>query len=262
METHFKDTSHCPETLNPEVIPLRLDGAESSLMFYERFSFVEAGSLGVRGLVLDVKGESHDDRVYVLGQALRDLRDGGTRRVHIIGSPDDDVYQAALSAGFASCPGENLFFRDLTERPEIRNVCPSGYSLRNGTLRDLLLIQSELAHVPEVAFQGWENLLIGRGIGEANRFFKVIECDDTIVGVSIGGSCQERGTISHTWVAEEHRNHKLGQILSDASMQALYDGGARCIHLMTVANNVAAERFWEKQGFAREVEIRFLEIDL
>jgi ribosomal protein S18 acetylase RimI-like enzyme len=262
METHFKNLIPCPDSLSDGVIPLRLEGAESSLMFYERFGFVEAGSLGVRGLILDVRGESHEDRVYFLGQALRELRDDGTRRVHIIGSPDDDAFQAALSAGFASCPGENLFCRELATRPEIRNVCSSGHSLRDGTLRDLLLIQSELAHVPEVAFQGWENLLIGQGIGEANRFFKVIEHDDTIVGVSIGGSCQERGTISHTWVAEGHRNHKLGQILSDASVQALYDGGARCVHLMTVPNNVAAERFWEKQGFTREAEVAFLEIDI
>lgn len=262
METQFKDSITEADSLSDAVISLRLDGAASSRMFYERFGFVEAGSLGVRGLILDVCGDSHEARVRFLGQALKELRDSGTRRVHIIGSPDDDAYQAALSSGFAPCPGETLFVRRLEERPEIRNSCPAGYSLRDGTLRDLLLIQSELAHVPEVAFQGWENLLIARGIGEVNRFFKVIEHDDTIVGVSIGGSCGERGTISHTWVAEGHRNHKLGQILSDASSCALYHGGARSIHLMTVPNNVAAERFWEKQGFVREADLTFLEIDI
>ena len=231
-------------------------------MSSERFGFVESGSLGVRGLILEVYGGSHEARVLFLGEALKQLRDSGTRRVHIISSPHDDAYQAALSAGFARCPGETLFRRVLDERPVIRNDCPPGYSLRDGTLRDLLLIQSELAHVPEVAFQGWENILIARGIGEKNRFFKVIEHDDTIVGVSIGGSSRERGTISHTWVAEGHRNHKLGQILSDASVEALYDGGARRIHLMTVPHNVAAERFWEKQGFVRETNVAFLEIDI
>jgi GNAT superfamily N-acetyltransferase len=262
MESHFEHCTNFPDSLADTAISLRSEEPSSDLNHLKRYGFVDAGSLGVRGLILDVRGEFHDERVNLLGQALTELRAGGTRRVHIIGSLDDKACQAARAVGFTACPGENLFCRDLNERPVIRSVCPAGYALRDGTLRDLLLIQSELAHVHEVAFQGWENLLIAQGMGKANRFFKVIEHDDTIVGVSIGGSCRERGTISHTWVAEGHRNHKLGQILGDASAQALYDGGARCIHLMTVPNNVVAERFWEKQGFVRQVDVSFLEIDI
>jgi ribosomal protein S18 acetylase RimI-like enzyme len=262
MESHFEHVTDCPDSLADAAISECSVEPSSDLARLKRFGFVDAGSLGVRGLILDVRGQYHEDRVNLLGEALKELRGGGTRRVHIIGSLDDEACQAALAAGFAACPGESLFRRDLDERPIIRSVCPAGYALRDGTLRDLLLIQSDLAHVHEVAFQGWENLLIAQGMGKANRFFKVIEHDDTIVGVSIGGSFRERGTISHTWVAEGHRNHKLGRILSDASAQALYDGGARCIHLMTVPHNVAAERFWEKQGFVRQVDVSFLEMDI
>jgi ribosomal protein S18 acetylase RimI-like enzyme len=176
--------------------------------------------------------------------------------------PGSEEYRAASAVGFRPCPGERLFQRLLDERPIIRQETPSSFQLRNGTFEDLLKIQNQLSHVKEVAFQGWEILLIERQRGQSNRFFKVIEHNHSIVGVSIGGSHNARGTITHTWVAEGHRNHKLGQTLSDASLQALYDGGARIAHLMTTANNVLAEKFWERQGFVRETHHTFLEIDV
>jgi ribosomal protein S18 acetylase RimI-like enzyme len=223
---------------------------------------VEAGSLGVRGFVSEVHGETHEGRVEVLTRALEELKLGAARRVHIMAQPGSEKYEAAYAAGFRACPGESLFQRILEERPTIRQECPHGFIMRDGTVKDLLNIQTQLSHVKEVAFQGWEILLIERQRGQANRFFKVIEYNSAIVGVSIGGSHENRGTITHTWVAEEHRNHKLGQTLSDASLQALYDGGARIAHLMTTANNVLAEKFWERQGFVRETHHKFLEIDL
>lgn len=242
------------------------EGGLTSIIFsfrlHSKLGTVEAGSLGVRGLITAVDGDTLEGRVELLKRSLEELREGGSRRVHIITQPSKETYLAAQEAGFRPCPGESLFERVLDERPTIRTECPPGFLMRDGSLRDLLTIQNELSHVKEVAFQGWEILLIERHRGQPNRFFKVIERNNEIVGVSIGGSHENRGTITHTWVAEQHRNHKLGQTLSDASLQALYDGGARVAHLMTTANNTLAERFWERQGFVREANHTFLEIDL
>lgn len=224
--------------------------------------FVEAGSLGVRGLISEVHAFTPEAQVEGLRSALRQLRLEETRRVHIFVHPEDGLYEAAYQVGFRPCPGETLFQRALNERPIIRLEPPRGYELREGSWEDIVRIQQQLSHVAEVAFQGWEVLLIHSQLGEANRFFKVIERAGAIVGVSIGGSHNWRGTITHTWVAEGHRNHGLGQILSDASLQALYDGGACAVHLMTTANNVPAERFWERQGFVRDTVHTFLEIDI
>ncbi len=146
--------------------------------------------------------------------------------------------------------------------PSSPHPLPESFTLRNGRLEDLLTISNELTHVPELAFQGWEKLLIGRELDRSDRFFKVIEHDGAIVGISVGGSHGQRGTISHTWVAPEHRNHRLGKALSDSSLSALFEGGARVVHLMTTPANVSAERFWERQGFSRENVTYFLELDI
>lgn len=224
--------------------------------------FVEAGSLGVRGFIGMVHAFTPEAQVEGLQSTLRQLRIEGTRRVHIFVHPDSGLYDAAYQVGFRSCPGETLFQRALNERPITRLEPPPGYELRDGSWEDIVRIQQQLSHVAEVAFQGWEVLLIHSQLGEANRFFKVIKHSGSIVGVSIGGSHNWRGTITHTWVAEGHRNHGLGQILADASLQALYDGGAYAVHLMTTANNVPAERFWQRQGFVRDTVHTFLEVDI
>lgn len=224
--------------------------------------FVEAGSLGVRGFIGTVHAFTPETCVELLTSALEQLRQEGTRRVHIFVHPQDEVSQAAYEVGFRPCPGETLFQRALTERPLTQLEPPAGFNLRDGCLENILHIQQQLSHVPEVAFHGWEILLINRQLGEESRFFKVIEHSGGIVGVSIGGSHNGRGTITHTWVAEGYRGHRLGQILSDASLQSLYDGGAHAVHLMTTANNTGAERFWQRQGFVRDTVHTFLEVDI
>jgi ribosomal protein S18 acetylase RimI-like enzyme len=54
----------------------------------------------------------------------------------------------------------------------------------------------------------------------------------------------------------------LGHALSDSSLAALYEAGARIVHLMTTPGNVVAERFWERQGFTRQTFKYFVEMDI
>lgn len=227
-----------------------------------RSGCASAGSLGVRGFISEVHGAQHAERVDAIREALQDLQKQGIRRVHTIIEPGDPLEKAAVEVGFDVCPGETLFQRGLESPPQSTATVPASFTLRDGTLKDLLTISNELTHVPELAFQGWEKLLIGQHLNRPDRFFKVIEHGGDIVGISIGGSHGNRGTISHTWVAPEHRNHKLGHALSESSLSALYEAGARIVHLMTTPANVSAERFWERQGFAREFSTYFLEMDI
>jgi ribosomal protein S18 acetylase RimI-like enzyme len=235
---------------------------DSFLRLTTRAGFAAAGSLGVRGFILDVRGAHHEDRVQALREALQSLREQGVRRVHTILDPGDTLEMAARDVGFGPCPGETLFQREVACPPTATRSLPESFTLRDGTLEDLLKISNELTHVPELAFHGWEKLLIGRELARSDRFFKVIEHEGSIVGISVGGSHGERGTISHTWVAPEHRNHRLGRALSDSSLSALYEGGARVVHLMTTPGNDSAERFWERQGFSRKHTTFFLELDI
>lgn len=227
-----------------------------------RSGCASAGSLGVRGFISEVHGAHHAERVDAIREALLDLKKQGIRRVHTIIEPGHPLEKAAVDVGFDICPGETLFQRGMGTPPRSAVSVPAPFTLRDGTLEDLLKISNELTHVPELAFQAWEKLLIGQQLNQPDRFFKVIEHGGDIVGISIGGSHGNRGTISHTWVAPEHRNHKLGHALSESSLSALYDAGARVVHLMTTPANVSAERFWERQGFSRESSTYFLEMDI
>jgi ribosomal protein S18 acetylase RimI-like enzyme len=144
----------------------------------------------------------------------------------------------------------------------------AGYSLRDGAARDLLKIGLALQNQPELAFENWEFPLVAAGLSNPNCFFKVVEFKKEVVGISIGGSFNGKGTISHTWVHPDHRwkpnateQPRLGQALSSESLRALFCSGARTVHLMTTADNKPAEDFWRKQGFADSTQ-GFLEIDL
>ncbi|MEY4668297.1 MAG: hypothetical protein RL518_996 [Pseudomonadota bacterium] len=242
--------------------PLGGDPLHSLTLGPERRPAACAASLGVRGFISEVHGPHHEDRVHALKGALATLASQGIRRVHTIVTPGSSLESAALAVDFRPCPGETLFQRRISSPQFLGSNLHPSFTLRDGTLRDLLVISDDLTHIQELAFQGWEKLLIGQGLERRDRLFKVIEHAHTVVGIAIGGSHGERGTISHTWVAPEHRNHRLGQALSDCSLAALYQAGARVVHLMTTPANTGAERFWERQGFSREVSTYFLEKDL
>ena len=220
-----------------------------------------AGSLGVRGLLMSVEATHHEKAPNLITLALNSLRQDGVKRVHIF-VDNEESHEAALRSGFEPREGESLYQLSLTERPSPLNTNLYPYVLRDGTAEDLVRLGLQLADIPELAFESWELPLMFTNIGKSDRFFKVVEVDGHIVGISVGGSANSRGTISHTWVAQEHRGHGLGNALSDASLLALYDSGARDIHLMTVAGNTTANRFWEHQGFERATIVQFLEIDL
>lgn len=231
----------------------------SSLAFQATAS---AGSLGVRGLISEIQARDPQDVPRLLHRSIEALRNLGVRRAHIIVDHSSYLKDVALKAGFKECPGEHLYQCALLAPPSAHSQLSHHYNVRNGTEEDLIRIGLDLTHVEELAFKSWEFPLIRSQIGQPHRFFKVVEHGGSIVGVSIGGCCGSHGTISHTWVAPEHRNHGLGQVLSDVSLAALHAAGARFVHLMTTAGNSAAERFWQRQGFSRHEATTFLEIDL
>jgi GNAT superfamily N-acetyltransferase len=225
-------------------------------------SVAVAGSLGVRGLIEDVQTKDRRDGSLAIKEALSTLRQHGIRRAHIFVQEDDHLRDAALAAGFQTRPGETLFQRAITERPHTSHINTYPFLLRNGTPEDLISLVKRVPEMPELAFEQWEFPVIFSNLEKHDRFFKVLELDGHIVGGSIGGASGIRGTISHLWVDREHRKHGLGHLLSDASLQALYDMGARHAHLMTVSGNVGADTFWRHQGFQEATETEFLEIDI
>lgn len=240
-------------------------GKDSSILESLSVAFhpsASAGSLGVRGLISDVRARDHHDLSQVLQGSIQVLRDVGVRRAHIFVDHSSDLREAAIKEGFRECPGEHLHQSTLRCAPLARSQLSPCYQLRDGTEEDLVRIGLDLTHVKELAFESWEIPLIRKQLHHALGFFKVIENEGAIVGVSIGGSSGQYGTISHTWVAPELRGLRLGQALSDASLASLYSSGARSVYLMTTAGNSAAERFWQRQGFYRNASQTFLEIDL
>lgn len=222
----------------------------------------QVGSLGVRGVLMSVAPARNEATSNLIALAIDSLRTEGVKRAHIFVENEGDLQRAALEAGFAPRHGESLYQLNLTDRPTTSFTDLFPYVLRDGTPEDLIRLGLRLAQIPELAFESWELPLLFANIDKHDRFFKVVDLNGHIVGISVGGSSGTCGTISHTWVAKEHRLHGLGHALSDASLVALYDGGARDIHLMTVAENTKANQFWEYQGFVRATDVQFLEIDL
>lgn len=225
-------------------------------------SVAVASSLGVRGLIEDVQTTDPRDGIVAIKGALSTLRAHGIRRAHIFVQEENHLRDAALAAGFQPRPGETLFERAIAERPRTSIVNAQPFLLRNGTPEDLISLVKRVPEMPELAFEQWEFPVIFSNLQRHDRFFKVMELDGHIVGGSIGGASGTRGTISHLWVDREHRKHGLGHLLSDASLQALYDMGARHAHLMTVTGNAGANTFWQHQGFQEARETEFLEIDI
>lgn len=227
-----------------------------------------AGSLGVRGLIEIRLGESAElvateDAVNpFIEPTIRQLREEGVRRLHLIFPPDRSLEEIALRHGFIKPAGEFLHERILGSESLAAPILPHGYSLRSGVQADIWRLNGLIAAYGELAFMGWEPPLVAQGIGNPNRFFKVLELEGQIVGLSIGGSVGDRGTISHLWVHPEHQKRDLGTALSNASLQALSSAGATRIYLITVQGNEGARAFWAKQGFTVSTTNIFYEQDL
>jgi GNAT superfamily N-acetyltransferase len=225
-------------------------------------------NLGVRGLIKlppydGFNAESAQQKI--IAGLLASLAQQKVRRVHAIVADGSAACRSLKSFGFIHPEGESLYTRTLSKAPSASPDLPTGYVLRDGQPIDLFFMQKVLAEIDDsahrdLAIQSWEYALIADGAHQKAFCFKVIECEGHPVGISIGGASGQHGTISHTWVHQSHRQNKLGHALSEATLRCLWDSGARDVHLMIVAGNDGAARFWEKQGFANSPNI-FLEID-
>lgn len=221
-----------------------------------------AGSLGVRGLIDGVAGESLEETSAELRRAVDGLRSNGVRRAHIVARNGSPLGEVAERVGFGARPGEELYVRQLERERADRYPLSSAVVVRDGTVDDLVRLGLTLAEVPELAFAPWEMPLIAGGIGREERVFKVVACEGVVVAVGIGGALADVGTISHLWVDRDHRHLHIGGALCDEMVGALQKCGARSVYLMTTEGNDGANRFWERQGFSRRDDIFFMEIDL
>lgn len=222
-----------------------------------------AGAVGVRGLIDGVAGGSAAEVLAALRRDVELMGAGGVRRVHLLVPTGSAFGEVAAQLGFRACPGENLYVRSLESPHRGADSALSGsVCIRNGTGEDLARVGLQLADVAELAFEPWEMPLIARSIGAKRRMFQVVVADNSIVGVAIGGSIADVGTISHLWIHREYRHLHLGSALCSSALQALQRDGARSVYLMTTAGNAGADRFWERQGFHHQKHVSFMEIDL
>lgn len=220
------------------------------------------GSLGVRGLIDGVNACSPAEATTHLESALDLLRADGVRRAHLFVPTLSRLGAIAEMSGFHICPGESLFVRSLPTLPTQAIGVHAASTLRSGSLDDLIRIGIGLSAVPELAFEPWEIPRVAHDIGAARRVFKVVTVDGAIAGAAIGGTLGDIGTISHLWIAPTYRHLHLGAALCTETLAALHATGARAVYLMTTAGNDGANRFWERQGFARRDDGYFMEIDL
>lgn len=219
-------------------------------------------SLGVRGLICLVDSGEPEPMHSMLEKSLKDLRELGVRRVHIIIPAASRLGAIAEQLGFAIPVGESLFVRELSTPPSSEARLPAGFSIRDATPDDVYSFGTLISKAPELAFEQWEIGMLTDQRNCPKLVVKVLTQESEIVGVAIGGSSGPHGTISHLWIAPDYRKLRLGQALSEAALGTMFDNGARTIHLMTVQGNEAANKFWERQGFKLQSERYFVEKDL
>lgn len=238
---------------------------------------VRVASLGVRGFLgierhsATETNQEHETLLAPESQELRDLaarglsflREAGVRRVHHLCNAVTESLQPTLSElGFATSPGETLLVCDLSTRQRVDlPLPPPAYELRGASAHDVETLRSLIASVPELAILDWEWDLVRRGLHTPSRQALVVEHENTLVGALIGGHSEQQGTVSHLWVAPEHRHSGLGRCMTAHALTRFITADVKEAHVMTTAGNELANAFWRSMGFVPRPE-SFLEIDL
>ena len=83
----------------------------------------------------------------------------------------------------------------------------------------------------------------------------VVEKDNEVVGVIMGGHDGRRGFIHHTAVKVSERGSGVGSKLVDAVMSALKDEGIHKVALVVYGKNEIGNTFWENRGFTTREDL-------
>ncbi len=73
-----------------------------------------------------------------------------------------------------------------------------------------------------------------------------------IVGTILGSHDGRRGFINHLAVKAQYRKHGIARKLVGNTIDSLKSAGMRKIVIFILKNNIAAQSFWERIGFANE----------
>jgi ribosomal protein S18 acetylase RimI-like enzyme len=243
---------------------------------------VRVASLGVRGVLSLspisatenqnreelIRASDAPDLKILAAEGLALLREAGVRRVHHLCNRATESVRSELSGlGFAPSPGETLLVCDLTARQRVDlPLPPSSYELRGASEADVESLRSLIASVPELAILDWEWDLVQKGLHTPSRQALMVEYNSAIVGALIGGHSEchahgRQGTVSHLWVAPEHRHSGLGRCMTAHALTRFIAAEVREAHVMTTAGNEPANAFWRSMGFTPRPE-SFLEVDL
>jgi len=94
---------------------------------------------------------------------------------------------------------------------------------------------------------------------EQHRGLSFVAVDDAqIVGAVLCGTDGRRGYLQHLAVAPSHRRRGIGRQLAERSVAALAGRGIDKCHLMVVAGNTDAQKFWSRLGWENRDDIRLM----
>ena len=77
----------------------------------------------------------------------------------------------------------------------------------------------------------------------------VAEANKKITGVVMAGHDGRRGHIYHMAVAPDYRRQKVGSMLLNSALSALYKQGIHKVALVVFESNTDGNAFWENHGF-------------
>jgi len=82
--------------------------------------------------------------------------------------------------------------------------------------------------------------------------------DGAVVGAVLCGTDGRRGYLQHLAVAPAHRRRGIGRALAARAVAALAGRGIHKCHLLVVASNEAARRFWLAAGWQERSDVRLM----
>lgn len=83
----------------------------------------------------------------------------------------------------------------------------------------------------------------------------IVEKDNELIGVILGGHDGRRGYIHHLAVLPSHRRQGAGRLLVEACLNSLKENGILKCHIFMFNNNDNGKRFWESTGWTYRTDI-------
>ena len=86
--------------------------------------------------------------------------------------------------------------------------------------------------------------------------------DGRIVGAILCGHDGRRACLYHVCVAEEYREHGIGQKMVNACLEALKKEKVNKVNLIAFKSNVVGNRFWQSLGWSFRDDANYYECSL